>query len=113
MIPEANDIPIPKRKLDAAFRALRKKGYIARQRFLCCGSCGGYALAEHFDKKGIPEGKERKAVWYCEQSDPSTGGIYVNWQGDPVEICGIIRSVGLQAYHDGDEGMAILIEEDK
>lgn len=38
--------------LKPAFRELRKKGYIARMNFACCGSCAGYELNEDAKKRG-------------------------------------------------------------
>ncbi len=37
-------------KLRRAFALLRKKGYLARQNFECCGSCAGAVLGELAEK---------------------------------------------------------------
>lgn len=60
--------PELKKKLDAAFRALRKRGYIARQSFSCCSNCAGYDLSimlkeAHEAGKALPRG----SVFYHRQ----------------------------------------------
>lgn len=57
-----------KNKLNAAFRSLRKEGFIARQSFSCCGSCAGYELATAVSE--MPEAKRARVkgvVFYTKQ----------------------------------------------
>jgi len=54
--------------LTEAFKRLRKKGLIARQGFMCCGSCAGTSIGDDVDKmlaQGKPEPKG--AVFYTAQ----------------------------------------------
>lgn len=57
-----------KEKLNLAFKKLRKMGFIAKQSFMCCNSCGSATIAhelnEHLDKGGK---KPLGAVFYCRQ----------------------------------------------
>ena len=55
-------------KLNAAFKNLRKQGFIARQSFSCCSSCAGYKIAT--DVKEMKEAKRAKVkgwVFYTRQ----------------------------------------------
>ena len=59
---------ISKNKLNAAFKSLRKEGFIARQSFSCCGSCAGYELATAVSE--MPEAKRARVkgvVFYTKQ----------------------------------------------
>jgi hypothetical protein len=49
------------KRLSTAFRAMRKAGLLARQNFLCCGNCGGYAMAT----KAVELKKAGKTVNGC------------------------------------------------
>ncbi len=58
-----------KDKLNAAFKNLRKQGFIAKQNFQCCNSCAGYEIATQV--KEMPEAKRAKVkgvVTYNRQS---------------------------------------------
>jgi len=99
-----------KTKVDLLFKALRKKGYIARQNYLCCGSCGAYELGELFSKKGIPEGDERKAVTYCRQSGAhfkECANVYLNWGGNGNEIVQTAHELGIVCDWDGSHASRI------
>lgn len=39
-----------KAKLNLAFKALRKLGYIAKQSFMCCSSCAGAQMGHDVQK---------------------------------------------------------------
>ena len=57
-------------KITLAFRSLRKEGFIARQRFLCCGSCAGSAVATQVGE--MPKARRDKVrglVFYTRQDD--------------------------------------------
>ena len=56
-----------KPRLDLAFKALRRKGLITRQNFLCCQNCAGYALTE-------------MAVKLVEQGKPFNGTVFYHAQ---------------------------------
>ncbi len=58
-----------KAKLTAAFKAMRAHGIIARQNFLCCGSCAGSQLGE--DLKKPRNEKKAGAVYFHRQDDQS------------------------------------------
>jgi hypothetical protein len=89
-----------KAALNAAFRALRKRGVIARQEFLCCRTCAGYAIAEEIGK--WPEEKRNKVtgiVFTTRQDKESTeaGDVFLKYgdvavddktYGLPTEVVG-------------------------
>ena len=57
-----------KEKRNAAFRDLRKAGFIAKQNFSCCGSCAGYEIAAQV--KEMSEAKRARVqgtVFYTKQ----------------------------------------------
>lgn len=51
---------VDKSKVTAAFRALRKEGFIAKQNFLCCQNCACCAL-------DTPENQGKPAVFFTKQ----------------------------------------------
>ena len=66
--------------LTRAFRALRKKGYFAKQNFLCCNSCGWF---------GVPNDNAKKVVFYHRQDNERKQRgekFHVSWAGDAKEI---------------------------
>lgn len=54
--------------LTAAFADMRKEGLLARQNFLCCQNCAGYALTEMAEKR-VKAGKPFKGVVYYHAQD--------------------------------------------
>lgn len=97
--------------LTLAFRALRKKGYLARQNFMCCGGCAGSALGDRWEQK---HGKDvpAKGVYYHRQDNeriPDTCETYLGWGGDGEEICAALREQGLRVEWDGTEMQRILV----
>ena len=63
-----------KAKLTVAFRALRRAGYFARQRWQCCMSCGFAA---------VPEGKDKVVFYHAQDSQRMyEGAVYLAWAGD-------------------------------
>ena len=58
-----------KLKLNHVFKALRKRGLIARQRFCCCGTCAGTRIADELHEK-LQKGSKvstKGAVFYTKQ----------------------------------------------
>ena len=57
-----------KERVTLAFSELRSQGFIAKQAFMCCRSCAGYAIAEQV--KAMTSARRAKlkgAVTYCKQ----------------------------------------------
>ena len=100
-------------QITAAFKALRKHGYTARQNFSCCSSCAWYELGE--------EGKDEKVVFYNRQSGaalrdrgrrrgPRSRGpqyLYLNWSGDANLICSELEAQGLTVERPESEVCSI------
>jgi hypothetical protein len=56
-------------KLNEAFKRFRRAGLVARQNFLCCSGCAGYALTLDIEKR-IDAGKDRpKGVIFYHRQD--------------------------------------------
>ncbi len=90
-------------ELTAAFKDLRKKGYFARQRFMCCGSCAAAA---------IPDDKSEKAIYYHAQDYThmiESNTVYIGWAGNGNEICKVFRDHGFNVIWEGNENVRILI----
>lgn len=98
-----------KERIGKAFRALRKLGYVARQNYLCCGSCAAYQIGLDLEKKGVGEA-DRKAVYFCRQSEATlkeTGGVWINWSGNGHEIAGVLVAHGLHVEWNGTKAQSI------
>lgn len=69
-----------KQKLSAAFKALRKAGFIAKQSFSCCGSCAGYDIATQV-KEMTPakQAKVKGTVFYTRQDAANLRGDERRW----------------------------------
>jgi len=50
--------------LSTAFATMRKIGLLARQNFMCCQNCGGYAMATKATEM-IDEGKKKEDIKGC------------------------------------------------
>ena len=117
-----------KGKLNQAFKDLRKEGLIARQNFMCCGSCAGYSLTEMAVNK-VRAGKVvNGAVFYHNQDKESLyndGTLYLGYGNlDSTElgeiglptievgkiVVRILEKNGLQYEWDGTEDQRILIK---
>jgi hypothetical protein len=92
-----------KRKINQAFRALRSKGYFARQNFWCCNTCGWHA---------VPDDKADKAVFYHEQAAANLkedGECWLSWSGDGNEIVKVFQDAGVTANWNGESNQKIQI----
>lgn len=120
-------------KLATAFAAIRKEGVIARQRFSCCRSCAGVALANEVEVK-IDAGKKppKGAVFYSKQQGflqgsgrraevhklfLSFGSLHTEKHGeigDTLEVgkivCKALTDVGLAFKWDEDPDKCIEID---
>lgn len=54
-------------KINAAFKNLRKTGYVARQSFSCCCGCAGYEIATYLKEHPKKADKFRGSVFYTRQ----------------------------------------------
>lgn len=105
-----------KDRVNAAFKALRKLGYLARQNFACCSSCGSYELGAMItDRGGDPD--TAKVVWYHHQDaeafDRPSGTLQRNlmlrWSGDAAEIKKTLEAQGLRVIHNGEDSQCIAV----
>jgi hypothetical protein len=125
-----------KQRIVIAFKALRKQGYICRQDFWCCQSCGCSAISQmkkakgqdnpkfvfwhHQDTSGFHDatsnfshrmrGYERlKAMNVGEPELPNPPGLYVSWGGDGEAIVKALNDAKLVTDWDGTAGQQIWI----
>lgn len=108
-------------RIGAAFRALRREGILARQGFLCCQSCAGYAMGERADKLAAEGKAPRGWVFYHGQDRDSlrtTGEVYIAFTGygeTTTEEIGVdaahqLREFGLEVEWDGTDRTRILVK---
>lgn len=83
-------------KISQAFRALRKKGYFAKQNFWCCQSC---AWAD------VPKGSDKVVFYHAQdlQDLRKTGDVYIAWSGDGNQIREEFERVGCTVQWDGSQ----------
>jgi len=89
--------------LSNAFAQLRKQGYVAKQNFLCCQSCGWAALSED---------EAKLAVFYHKQDhqDFKKGSdLYLAWAGDGNYIANTLRNFGMEVDWDGTPNTRIVV----
>lgn len=91
------------KRLNAAFRKLRKAGYFAKQNFWCCQSCGWAAMTDE---------QRNKAVFYhAQDNDSKKEGrpFHLAWSGDGNEICNILRGEGITVEWEGSPDKRICV----
>lgn len=119
-----------KEKLNEAFKMLRQKGLVAKQKFLCCRGCAGCQLA-HDITESLDKGRKapKGAVFYTKQDGFFDGNrprkLYLSFGsvetqkhgviGDPTVkvgelICWALDAVGLHWEWDGTEGSTIVVD---
>ena len=84
-----------KRRLQNAFKRLRKLGYVARSNFWCCSSCAWSDLTE---------AQASHAVFYNKQAGENfknNGQVHLQWSGDGKLITSVLREEGLTLDWDG------------
>lgn len=91
------------KNLTKAFSELRKKGYFARQNFMCCQSCGWAAVpTEYGDRAVFYHGQDRE--------DLKKGrDLYLAWAGNGQEIVKIFEKYGFSVDWNGDSNTRIKV----
>jgi cytochrome c556 len=108
-------------KLDAAFKALERKGVVARQHFTCCSNCGHHEIWDEIKEVRA----KRKVVGYAfyhmqdTQAAVDGGGIYVKFsavEDDDVKkrvvgqkVVDSLTAAGLKPRWDGNPNCAIAV----
>lgn len=117
---------IAKPLLRPAFAELRRRGYLARQNFLCCQNCAGAELTG-VAKERIAAGKEvRGSVFYTAQDEEMAvndlyiayGPLYADDEEQigidtrlaGQEIVEILRRQGLPVEWNGDPDVRIKVD---
>ena len=91
-------------KLTKAFARLRRDGYFARKKWMCCQNCGVHAVPEQYEN----------FVFYHVQDDDNlkeSNQTYLSWCGDGQLIRQRCEEVGLNVVWDGTEETRILVSE--
>lgn len=97
-----NDYYEFKDKVNKFFRELRKKGYFAKQKFMCCNGCGTANIPEEFKNKYVFY--HAQEYWRLEETKKRTHltpSLHLNWDGDGTEIARIARGLELKTNWDG------------
>lgn len=93
-----------KQVFNEIFKALRKKGFIARQNYMCCQSCGWASIESEYD---ITD--DSNVVFYHNQDyNAFKDGnleyiIYLAWSGDGQTIKETFEEFGFNVLWDGSE----------
>ena len=94
--------PIGRDKISAAFRELRKDGYLARMNFMCCSTCGWAALEE----------ASNKVVFFHNQDNDrlkETGKTFLSWSGNGKKLVKVLKKHKLKPIWDGENTTRISI----
>lgn len=94
----------PKQRVNAIFRNLRKAGFIAKQNFACCSSCGHYELGTDYPSQSY--------AFYNKQSNESIwkrgySTLYIQFSGDGNVIAEIVRKHGFEVDWGGTPDKAV------
>ena len=117
-------------RISKAFQALRSQGFIARQSFMCCGSCAGAELSnrvEHYSDD--IRGKCKGCVFYTQQQAAAARDgadqIYLSYGplhtdkagtvGLSAEevgraVAGALHEAGVTFEWNGDGGQSIVVD---
>jgi hypothetical protein len=90
--------------LSNAFAQLRKQGYVAKQNFLCCQSCGWAALSEE---------EAKLAVFYHSQDAQGLrkgDDLHLCWAGNGEEIVDVLKNYGLDVEWEGTTNRRIMVK---
>lgn len=90
-------------KIKTAFAELRSLGYVARENFQCCQSCGWSALSKK---------EAKKAVFYHKQDGDdliNDGSCHLAWAGNGKEIISVLQKHGIKVEWNGKKDTRILI----
>lgn len=93
-----------RRRVSAAFRTLRKQGYVAKQNYWCCNGCGTSALAQEYGADC------EKWLFYNKQAgDRLRAGkqFRLTWGGNGWQIAYALREQGLEVDWNGEDSQTI------
>jgi hypothetical protein len=92
------------KNLTKAFSDLRKRGYFARQNFMCCQSCGWASVPNEYER----------AVFYHAQDKESmkkSGEVYLSWAGNGQEIVKVFQDNGFIVDWNGETTTRIKVKQ--
>ena len=112
-----------KDNLNAAFKALRRKKMIARQRFLCCSNCG-WSQLHHYKVEGRTNEKASIAAVFYHQQDAEClrekKDFYLAFGSLELEtistrevgeiVVAVLKEYGVETEWDGDANTRIKIK---
>lgn len=115
-------------RLTAAFEDLRRRGYLARQNFQCCGGCAGYAMAVRAEELHEKGKRVMGTVFYHNQDNANLRDgedFYLAYGelnttkygtlGRPneevgAEVVEVLRQNGISTEWDGNGATRILVK---
>lgn len=77
------------KELNKVFQMLRGMGYVARQRYKCCSSCAGAAIAHEFNEKAKkdPSFSPKGFIFYHQQDTITEREIRASkWKAEPPSM---------------------------
>jgi hypothetical protein len=98
-------------KLAIGFAKLNKQGIFAAQNWMCCCTCGRYAI-----KTEMGLGDDATYVYYHDQREAELRDleergepceVRLDWNGDGEQICKILRESGLGVDWDGSNWIRV------
>jgi hypothetical protein len=94
-------------RLNRAFAALRKAGYVVRRNYMCCNGCAG--AAPHRE----PGHAAERLVLYDRQrarAAEETGQLFLTWSGDGPEIAKAFLDAGMEVRWTGLEACCVMVQ---
>jgi len=103
-IPMSNKTKATRKAVKRAFKTLKDNGWYAKRNALCCGSCAWSDVPKEY--------KDGNVVFYHEQDEDSFkiyGTVYLQWQGDALQILKALFDENLHIMWNGTEHNTILV----
>jgi len=103
-----------RKRLTAGFRALRRRGYAAKQNWWCCQTCGQAAFPDKVTRYAFYHAQDAAGLRAAEKNllkgKDVKLGVYLAWSGDGHEIEKALTEAGLAVVWDGSETTRIWVE---
>ena len=99
-----------KQRLNLAFKELRKQGFVARQRFMCCQGCGWAAIANDKPDATHVAFYHQQDADAIDEDGKITEPMYIAWAGDALAITTALTNAGLKAEWDGSADTRVCVK---
>lgn len=95
-----------KEEITAAFKSLRKQGFVARQNFKCCQTCAWAEMPEDAENVVFYHNQDTERAW---NSRGRFDCLYLAWSGNGQAIADAFASQGFKVTWDGTTNQRIRI----